>query len=54
VRSCLASSEDHGCVLDEAEVVFWGSCPLCPTCRAMAAVPDDDDEKDPPHYKETR
>jgi Fe2+ or Zn2+ uptake regulation protein len=50
-RRCLTPSEDHGYVLDEAEVVFWG---LCPTCRAVATVPDDDDEKDPTHYEETR
>jgi len=50
-RRCLTPSEDHGYVLDEAEVVFWG---LCPTCRAVTAIPDDDDEKDPTHYEETR
>jgi Fe2+ or Zn2+ uptake regulation protein len=51
VRPCLTPSEDHGYVIDEAEVVFWG---LCPTCRAVAVVPDDDDEKNPTHYKEAR
>jgi Fe2+ or Zn2+ uptake regulation protein len=29
VRPCLTPSDDHGYVLDEAEVVFWGSCPSC-------------------------
>ena len=33
---CLTASDDHGFVVDEAEVVFWG---LCPSCRATAAVP---------------
>jgi Fur family ferric uptake transcriptional regulator len=28
---CLAPSDAHGFVIDEAEVVFWG---LCPTCRS--------------------
>lgn len=26
---CLTSSDDHGYVIDEAEVVFWGTCPDC-------------------------
>ncbi|QRP50169.1 Fur family transcriptional regulator [Amycolatopsis sp. FDAARGOS 1241] len=26
---CLTASEDHGYVIDEAEVVFWGRCPRC-------------------------
>jgi Fe2+ or Zn2+ uptake regulation protein len=26
---CLAGSDDHGYVIDEAEVVFWGICPEC-------------------------
>ncbi|VFA88377.1 Peroxide-responsive repressor perR [Gordonia paraffinivorans] len=26
---CLAASEDHGFLLDEAEVIFWGLCPEC-------------------------
>ncbi|GAA4552249.1 Fur family transcriptional regulator [Amycolatopsis samaneae] len=26
---CLTASDDHGYVIDEAEVVFWGSCPRC-------------------------
>jgi Fur family transcriptional regulator, stress-responsive regulator len=29
---CLDPSNDHGFVIDEAEVTFWG---LCPTCRAI-------------------
>jgi len=29
VRPCLTPSDDHGYALDEAEVVFWGSCPSC-------------------------
>jgi Fe2+ or Zn2+ uptake regulation protein len=26
---CLAASDDSGFVIDEAEVVFWGTCPAC-------------------------
>lgn len=26
---CLTPSHDHGFVIDEAEVVFWGLCPTC-------------------------
>ena len=30
---CLTASDDHGFVIDEAEVTYWG---LCPDCRAAA------------------
>ena len=26
---CLTASNDHGYVIDEAEVVYWGTCPGC-------------------------
>ncbi len=26
---CLTASDDHGFVLDEAEVIYWGTCPAC-------------------------
>ena len=26
---CLTAPDDHGFVVDEAEVVFWGTCPGC-------------------------
>src|SRR3954453_9275116 len=32
---CLTASEDHGFVIDEAEVVYWGTCPDC----AAASIP---------------
>ncbi len=32
---CLVPDRDHGYVIDEAEVTFWG---LCPACRAAANV----------------
>lgn len=29
VSPCLQPLEDHGFVIDEAEVVYWGLCPSC-------------------------
>jgi Fur family ferric uptake transcriptional regulator len=26
---CLTASDDHGYLIDEAEVVYWGTCPDC-------------------------
>ncbi|ORA27409.1 Fur family transcriptional regulator [Mycobacterium aquaticum] len=26
---CLTASEDHGFEIDEAEVIYWGTCPEC-------------------------
>jgi Fur family transcriptional regulator, stress-responsive regulator len=26
---CLTPSDDHGFTIDEAEVVYWGTCPAC-------------------------
>ncbi len=26
---CLTASTDHGYVIDEAEVIYWGTCPAC-------------------------
>jgi Fe2+ or Zn2+ uptake regulation protein len=28
---CLTASDDHGFMVDEAEVVYWGTCPDCLT-----------------------
>jgi Fur family transcriptional regulator, stress-responsive regulator len=28
---CLTASDDHGFVVEEAEVVYWGTCPACAT-----------------------
>ena len=30
---CLTASDDHGFVIDEAEVVYWGTCPRCTAAR---------------------
>jgi Fe2+ or Zn2+ uptake regulation protein len=28
-RPCLEAANDHGFTIDEAEVIYWGSCPAC-------------------------
>jgi len=30
---CLTASSDHGYVIDEAEVIYWGLCPECAAAR---------------------
>jgi Fe2+ or Zn2+ uptake regulation protein len=30
---CLTASDDHGFVIDQAEVVYWGTCPGCAAAR---------------------
>jgi Fur family ferric uptake transcriptional regulator len=34
-RPCLEPAQQHGFAIDEAEVVFWGLCPVC-----VGAAPD--------------
>ncbi|MGV9584305.1 Fur family transcriptional regulator [Nocardia farcinica] len=34
---CLDASHDHGFVVDEAEVIYWGHCPNC--SKALSAPP---------------
>ena len=38
---CLTASHDHGFVIDEAEVTYWGLCPTCstPAARRTATAP---------------
>ncbi|MFT4264853.1 MAG: Fur family transcriptional regulator [Nocardioides sp.] len=31
---CLTASNDHGFVVDEAEVIYWGICPDCSPARS--------------------
>jgi Fur family ferric uptake transcriptional regulator len=31
---CLTASDDRGFAIDEAEVVYWGTCPACSTGRS--------------------
>ncbi|MBM9466608.1 Fur family transcriptional regulator [Nakamurella leprariae] len=35
---CLAASDDHGFVIDEAEIVYWGTCPECRLPRTATAA----------------
>ena len=31
---CLVASDSHGYTIDEAEVIYWGTCPACAAARA--------------------
>jgi Fur family ferric uptake transcriptional regulator len=31
---CLAPADDHGFVIDEAEIVYWGLCPACASANS--------------------
>ena len=33
---CLTAHTDHGFAIDEAEVVYWGTCPACSTAPALS------------------
>ena len=33
---CLSAADDHGYVLDEAAVIYWGLCPGCTTVADCA------------------
>jgi Fur family ferric uptake transcriptional regulator len=35
-RPCLMPSGGHGFTVDEAEVVFWGLCPVCRTANEIS------------------
>ena len=32
-RPCLEAADDHGFAIDEAEVIYWGTCPDCRTAE---------------------
>jgi Fe2+ or Zn2+ uptake regulation protein len=36
---CLTAHTDHGFAIDEAEVVYWGTCPACSTARSTVTAP---------------
>jgi Fur family transcriptional regulator, stress-responsive regulator len=36
---CLTASDDHGFLIDEAEVIYWGRCPDCSTARNTPLAP---------------
>jgi len=33
---CLSAPDDHGFAIDEAEVIFWGTCPSCRSSSSLA------------------
>lgn len=37
-RPCLEAADDHGFVIDEAEVVYWGTCPACQQAESEAEM----------------
>jgi len=36
---CLAPADDHGFLVDEAEVIYWGRCPDCSTPQSSRSQP---------------
>ena len=46
---CLTASDDHGYVIDEAEVIYWGVCPDCSGSAGPATIQDD-----PPRQEKDR
>lgn len=46
---CLTPADDHGFVVDEAEVVYWGLCPRCPASSSPggAASPSSASQSSP-------
>jgi len=36
---CLSARDDHGFEVDEAEVVYWGTCPDCLTTSSASEPP---------------
>ncbi len=46
---CLTASDDHGFTVDEAEVVYWGTCPACSTLSTTPANihPRSSDDRSP-------
>jgi Fur family transcriptional regulator, stress-responsive regulator len=56
-RPCLAPDADHGFAVEEAEVVFWGTCPTCRNTRGAEpdlATPElDGEHHDHRHVRDT-
>jgi len=46
---CLTPASDAGYELDEAEVIYWGTCPAC---LASGAACDADEHREEPHVRE--
>ncbi len=43
---CLDPSQTHGFTVDEAEVIFWGTCPACNTHTTPDSQPSERDTTD--------
>ena len=41
-RPCLEAADDHGFTIDEAEVIYWGSCPVCQEAAAATVMHESD------------
>ena len=44
---CMTASDDHGFVIDEAEVLYWGTCAACATTSRPPAPTNTPDAKGP-------
>jgi Fe2+ or Zn2+ uptake regulation protein len=44
-RPCLTPIDERGFVVDEAEVVFWGLCPICKAVEGSAAEANGNEEE---------
>jgi Fe2+ or Zn2+ uptake regulation protein len=42
---CLTADDDHGFVVDEAEVVYWGTCSDCAARRTLDELPPQKERK---------
>ena len=42
---CLHASADHGFTIDEAEVIYWGTCPDCSTRPTTTPTPTSTDQR---------
>lgn len=41
-RPCLEAADDHGFTIDEAEVIYWGFCPVCQEAAAATVMHESD------------
>jgi Fur family transcriptional regulator, stress-responsive regulator len=48
---CLTAAGDHGFVVEEAEVIYWGQCP---DCSPVTARPERNHQDAPPRQEKQR
>ena len=53
-RPCLEVVDDFGFDIDEAEVIYWGTCAACQQARAAAGRDSSDRDQRPQSFKEHR